>query len=131
MQFCISFKVRKMAKIRNRYNQAPHPTQDTNGKVTTSQLDIKHNSLEVSPFPAGDHKALINKRARKHNKKQDRHNINDPQKKHHLRTVSKNILQEGFNRCHSAPNSQFVQLEIKISNCSIVYKISKKVLRSL
>ena len=33
-------KVRKRAKIRNRYNQAPHMTQDTNGKVTTSQLDI-------------------------------------------------------------------------------------------
>ena len=30
-------KVRNRAKIRNRYNQAPHLTQDTNGKVTTSQ----------------------------------------------------------------------------------------------
>ena len=61
-------KVRKKAKIRNRYNQAPHLTQDTNGKVTTSQLDIINESQEVSPFPAGDHKALINRRARKHNK---------------------------------------------------------------
>ena len=25
------------AKIRNRYNQVPHLTQDTNGKVTNSQ----------------------------------------------------------------------------------------------
>ena len=33
-------KVRKSAKIRNRYNQVPHLTQDTNGKVTHSQLDI-------------------------------------------------------------------------------------------
>ena len=30
-------KVSNGAKIRNRYNQAPHPTQDTNGKVTNSQ----------------------------------------------------------------------------------------------
>ena len=30
-------KVSKAAKIRNRYNQVPHPTQDTNGKVTNSQ----------------------------------------------------------------------------------------------
>ena len=30
-------KVSKGAKFRNRYNQAPHPTQDTNGKVTYSQ----------------------------------------------------------------------------------------------
>ena len=28
---------RKVAKIRNRYNQVPHLTQDTNGKVTNSQ----------------------------------------------------------------------------------------------
>ena len=30
-------KVSKGAKIRNRYNQAPHLTQDTNGKVSNSQ----------------------------------------------------------------------------------------------
>ena len=29
-------KVKKRAKIRNRYNQAPNLTQDTNGKLTTS-----------------------------------------------------------------------------------------------
>ena len=43
-------------------------TQDTNGKVTTSQLDITNKSQVVSPFPAGDHNASINRRARKHNK---------------------------------------------------------------
>ena len=75
-------KVRKKTKIRNRYNQAPHLTQDTNGKVITSQLDITNESQEVSSFPAGDHKASINLRARKH-KKQDRNNIhvNDPRHK--------------------------------------------------
>ena len=31
-------KVSKGAKIRNQYNQVPHLTQDTNGKVTNSQL---------------------------------------------------------------------------------------------
>ena len=30
-------KVSNGAKIRNRYNQVPHLTQDTNGKVTNSQ----------------------------------------------------------------------------------------------
>ena len=29
--------VSKVAKIRKRYNQVPHLTQDTNGKVTNSQ----------------------------------------------------------------------------------------------
>ena len=32
-----SKKVSNSAKIRNRYNQVPHLTQDTNGKVTNSQ----------------------------------------------------------------------------------------------
>ena len=50
-------KVSKGAKIRNRYNQVPHLTQNTNGKVTTSQLDITNEIQEGSPFPAGDHEA--------------------------------------------------------------------------
>ena len=33
---CIQ-KKGKGAKIRSRYNQVPHPTQDTNGKATNSQ----------------------------------------------------------------------------------------------
>ena len=46
--------------MRNRYNQVPHLIQDTNGKMTNSQLDTTNESQEVSPFPAGDHKAHIN-----------------------------------------------------------------------
>ena len=56
-------KSKNRAKIRNRYNQAPHLTQGTNGKVETSQLDITNESQEISPFPAGDHKASINRHA--------------------------------------------------------------------
>ena len=56
----IHMKVRKGAKFRNRYNQVPHLTQDTNGKVTDSQLDTTNESQEVSTFPADDHKAHIN-----------------------------------------------------------------------
>ena len=62
----ISDKVSKGAKIRKRYNQILHLTQDTNGKVTNSQLDITNKSQEVSPFPAGDHKTHINRRAQRH-----------------------------------------------------------------
>ena len=65
-------KVSKGAKIRNRYNQVPCLTQDTNGKVTNSQLDTTYESQEVSPFPAGDHKAHINRRAEKAHQTQDR-----------------------------------------------------------
>ena len=46
--------VSKGTKIRNRYNEVLHLTQDTNGKVTNSQLDTTKESQEVSPFPAGD-----------------------------------------------------------------------------
>ena len=61
-------KVSKGAKIRNGYNQVPHLTQDTNGKVTNSQFDTTNESQEVSPFPAGDHKAHINRCAQRHSK---------------------------------------------------------------
>ena len=47
-------KVSKGAKIRSRYNQVPHLTQDTNGNVTNSQLDTTNESKEATPFPAGD-----------------------------------------------------------------------------
>ena len=44
-------KVNKGAKIRNRYNQVPHLTQDTNGKVTNS---VRHHKREPRghPFPS-------------------------------------------------------------------------------
>ena len=77
-------KVSKGAKIRNRYNQVQHLTQDTNGKVTNSQLDTTSESQEVSPFPAGDHKAHINRRAQRHSKHKTEINIKDTQKKYRL-----------------------------------------------
>ena len=66
--FTIHVKVSNGTKIRNRYNQVPLLTQDKNGKVTNSQLDTTNESQEVSPFPAGDHKAHINRRAQRHSK---------------------------------------------------------------
>ena len=82
-------KVSKDAKIRNRYNQVPHLTQDINGKVTNSQLYTTNESQEVSPFPAGDHKEQKNRGTQRHNKHKTEKNIKDPQKKYHLGTVSK------------------------------------------
>ena len=48
------------------YNQVLHLTQDTNGKVKNSQKNTTNESQEVSPFPAGDHKAHINRCAQRH-----------------------------------------------------------------
>ena len=74
----IHMKVSKGANIRNRYNQIPHLTQDTNGKVTNSKLDTTNESQEVSPFPAGDHYAHINRRAQRRSKHKTEKNIKDP-----------------------------------------------------
>ena len=73
-------KVSKGAKIWNRYNRVPHLTQDTNGKVINSQLDTTNESQEVSPFPAGDHKAQTNRHVQRHNKHKTEKNIKDPQR---------------------------------------------------
>ena len=79
----------KGAKIRNLYNQVPYLTQDTNGKVTNSQLDTTNESQgsalsqqETTKHIWTDaHKDIANTRQNK--------NIKDPQKKFRLRTVSK------------------------------------------
>ena len=55
--------------------------------MTNSQLDTTNESQEVSPFPAGDNKAHINRRAQRHtkHKTEQKH----PQKKYRLGMVSK------------------------------------------
>ena len=68
MGVTINNKVSNGAKIRNQYNQVIHLTQDTNGKVTQSQLDTTNERQEVSSFPAGDHKEHIDSRIQSHSK---------------------------------------------------------------
>ena len=82
-------KVSKVAKIRNRYNQVPHLTQDTNLESDKLTEDTTNESQEVSPFPAGDHEAHINRRAQNIANTRQNKNIKDPQKKYRLGTVSK------------------------------------------
>ena len=55
-----TIKVRKRAKIRNRYDQAPHLTQDTIGKATNSQVDITNESQEVSQGAAPTKQDIAN-----------------------------------------------------------------------
>ena len=99
MIYYVQIKGSKGAKVRNRYNQVPHLTKDTNGKVTNSQLDIANKSQDVSPLTDA-HESIT---------KQDRNNINDPRKKHFLGAVSKNTPPEGLNRFNDAPTSPLVQ----------------------
>ena len=56
----LSLKVRKAAKIRNRCNQLQHLTQDSTWE--SDKNTIKHHKQEPSPFPAGEHKAAMNRR---------------------------------------------------------------------
>ena len=48
----VAFKVSKVAKIRNRYNQVPHLAQDTNGE--SDKLTVRHHRREPrgQPFPS-------------------------------------------------------------------------------
>ena len=55
------------------------------GKVTKHNKHNTQESQEASPFPAGDHKAAMNRQ-------ESMTNINDTQKKHRLGTLSKTIL---------------------------------------
>ena len=81
-------KVSKDEKIRNRYNQVQHLTQDTNGKKTNLQLDTTNERQEVSPFPAGYHKAHVNRRKKDIANTRQNKNMKDQQKKYRLGTVS-------------------------------------------
>ena len=61
-----NFKVSKGAKIRNRYNQVPHLTQDTNGKLTNSQLDAKTRVKRSALSQQVTTKHIKNKRVQRH-----------------------------------------------------------------
>ena len=55
-------KVRKTARIRNRYNQVPHLPQDTKWESNKITINITNKSQDVSPFPSGDHKDTMSRR---------------------------------------------------------------------
>ena len=88
------FKVRKAAKIWKQYNQVPHLTQDTTWESNKNTINITNKSQEVSPFPADDRMAAMNRRKSMRNIRHK--NTNDPQEKYRLGTVSKSILLEGL-----------------------------------
>ena len=109
---CMVLKVRKTAKIRYRYNQVPHLSQDTkweSNKITINIRKTRAKRLALSlPLTTGQHWTEV-----KAWQTQNINNTNDPQKKYHLGTVSKNILLEGLNRFHCAPTSPLVQVWIR------------------
>ena len=109
-----------MAKIRKRNNQVPHLTQDSTWKSNKNTINITNKSQEVSPFPAGDHKAAMNRRESMRNTRYK--NTNVPQKKYRREMVSKIILLEVLNRFQPAPTSPLVQMWIKTHRCLVCMK---------
>ena len=87
------------------------------GKVTKNTINITNKSQEISPFPAGDHKAAMSRIESMRNTRQKK--TNDPQKIR-LGTVSKNILLEGLN-----PISPLVQMWIKIKRFFMLNSIKR------
>ena len=85
-------EVRKTARIRNQYNQVPHLSQDTKWESNKIILNITNKSQEVSPsLQVTTRQQWTDGKAWQ---TQGINNTNDPQKKYHLGTLSKNILLE-------------------------------------
>ena len=75
-----------------------HHKREPRGQPFAQQVTTRHTQTDV-------HESIT---------KQDRNNINNPQKQHRLGTVSTNILLEGLNRFNGAPTSPLVQMWINI-----------------
>ena len=67
-----SFKVRMMAKIRKRYNQVTHLTQNTTLESNINTKIITNKSQEVSTFATGDYKEAMNRRKSMINTRQNK-----------------------------------------------------------
>ena len=65
-------------------------------------VDTTNEIQEVSPFPAGDHKAQINRRSQRHNKHKTEQKHKRSTKEVPPRNGQQNILLEGLNRFNGA-----------------------------
>ena len=87
--------------------------------MTNSQLDTTNESQEVSPFPAGDLKAHINRRAQRQSKHKIEKNIKDPQRSTALERSLRYFT--GLNRFNGA-TSPLIQMWIKIHRYLVCMK---------
>ena len=70
--------------------------------MTNSQLDTTNESQEVSSFPAGEHKAHINRRTQRHSKHKTEQKPRRSTKEVPTWNCQLNILLEGLNRFNGA-----------------------------
>ena len=80
--------------------------------MTNSQLDTTNESQEVSPSPAVDHKAHINRHAQRHSKRKTEKSINDPQKKFRLASEMLGVSDATYNAILVANNRCVDQIPI-------------------
>ena len=115
----VPFKVRKTAKIRKRYNQVAHLTQDTTWESNKNTINITNKSQEVSPFPSGDLKAAMNRRESIRNTRQKKQMI------HKRSTAFERSVKIFYSRAltgFTAPTSPLVQMWIKTHRCLVYMK---------
>ena len=74
------------------------PDPGTTWESNKNTINITNKSYDVSPFPAGDHKAAMNRHETMRNTRHK--NTNDPQQTYRLGTVCKNNYLECLNRFH-------------------------------
>ena len=74
-------------------------TPDPGYQWESDSLTIRHHKMSVKRLALSQQVTTMHQQTELHESitKQDRNYINDPQKKHRLGTVSKNILLEGWN----------------------------------
>ena len=98
-------------------------TPDTGYQWESDKVTIRHHKREPRGQPS-QQVPIRHQQTDLHESitKQDRNNINDPQKKYRIGKVSKNILMEGLNRFNGAPTSPLVQMWIKTHCCLVCIK---------
>ena len=107
-----SVKVSKWCKYQESIQSSTTPDPGYQWESDKLTADTTNESQEGSPFPAGDHKAHINRRAQRHSTKQKKKHTKYPLKKYRFGTVSKIFYlraQSGF----VAPTSPLFQMWIK------------------
>ena len=83
------FQSKKGCKDQESIQSSTTPDPEYQWESDKLTEDTTNESQEVSPFPAVDHEAHINRRAQNIANTRQNKNIKDPQKKYRLGTVSK------------------------------------------
>ena len=105
--------------IKNRYNRIPHPDPNTTRERDTYNLDginlktVRVKSQEDSYIPTDGHKAILIKLNCKSNTNRKRTNIdnlNNPQQKHRIGTISNKLLRGGGGRGEGVLLSRHLQI---------------------